>query len=216
MKTLKNITEAKVGQRISFSYLDGSTLGKIRQVDVAEVLHDRIIGTDVDTQETHQYLRDKAMMIVPVDVDIHLPAEAACEVNPETNSTTRVRHSYISFPDARNLLHQQIDTLNGEDLAEVLAEVQGEDNATFNAANGQVVLERDVLVPHCEPTINLNVPDNTPDNAADIDWVNEDGIRLTTTFFHNRQAVRLYINTTEVSAENLIKEIAQHLGLTIS
>jgi hypothetical protein len=106
----------------------------------------------------------------------------------------------MSFIEARMTLHDAIDKLNGEDLAEVLAEVQGEDRARFDAPSGQVVLERDVVIPHCD-TIQLCAVNGA--QGVEVDWVNEDGESLTTTFPCS-------------DAESLIKEIAQHLGLTIS
>ena len=224
MKDLKSLADAKVGQRLSFAYYGGETPGRTRQVDVTEVLDDRIVGTDVEKRETRQYMFDKAAVVVVVhepvamvaaleaDLDENQPiaAEAACDVTVEPIPTTRVRRTPLSFPAARDLLHQQIDALNGDDLAEVLGEIQGDDRAKFDAANGQVVLERDVVLPHCV------VNDNAHTGAAGIDWVNEDGERITTTFLHDGDTVRLHSGSTEVSAESLVTEIAQHLGLTIS
>jgi hypothetical protein len=225
MNALKSLHEAQVGQRLSFSYYGGEHPGTTREVDVLEVRDDRIVGTDVDKQETRQYLFDKAAIIrvitpiAKVDalvadlddsyLDDNQPV-AAEEV--QSPPTTRVRSTRISFPEARRLLHQQIDTLDGEDLAEVLAEVQGEDRSLFDADNGAVVLEKDILVPHCE------VNDHAHRDAAGIDWVNEDGVRLTTTFLHDGSRVVLYQGNddNEITAENLITAIAQHLGLTIS
>ena len=222
MNALKSLAEAQVGQRLSFVYYGGETPGTARQVDVEEVRDDRIVGTDVVKQETRQYLFEKAAIIVVVtpiaqvdalvaDLDIHQPAEAACDVEPEAEAmpTTRVRRMPMSFPAARDRLHQQIEALNGEDLAEVLGEIEGEDRSRFDAESGQVILERDVLIPHCE------VNDGN-DKGASIDWVNEDGVRLTTTFFHNGDRVLLQEGDNYVTAEDLITKIAQHLGLTIS
>ena len=224
MKDLKSLAEAKVGQRLSFAYYGGETPGRTRQVDVTAVLDDRVIGEDVEKKEQRQYMFDKAAIVVVIhepvamvaaleaDLDENQPivAEAACDVTTEALPTTRVRRMPLSFELARDVLHQQIDALNGDDLAEVLGEIQGEDRAKFDAANGQVILERDVVLPHCI------VNDKAHTGAAGIDWVNEDGERITTTFLHDGDRVRLHLSDSEISAENLIREIATHLGLTIS
>lgn len=205
---MKSLVEAKVGQRLSFAYFGGSTPGAIREVDVEEVRDDRIVGVDVAKQKTRQYLADKAALIQvvsePAVVTPPLAAEAACDVE-----TVRVRRTTMSFLDARQRLHDQIDALNGEDLAEVLAEVDGQDRAVFDASNGVVVLEREVLIPHAE------VNDNAHREAAGIDWVNEDGDRLTTTFFHDGDKVRLFNGDNEVDAESLVSAIARHIGLNV-
>src|SRR5690554_6409130 len=131
---MRSFVEAKVGQRLSFAYFGGSTPGAIREVDVEEVRDDRIVGVDVAKQETRQYLADKAALIQvlsePAVVTPPLASDAAC---------VRVRRTPMSFLDARQRLHDQIDALNGEDLAEVLAEVDGQDRAVFDASNDVVV-----------------------------------------------------------------------------
>lgn len=211
MSALESLDKAQVGQRLSFAYYGGENPGTTRMVDVEEMRDDRMVGIDVDKQETRQYLFEKAAVVVVVDKPQPVAADAACEVTPEDSQpATRVRRMPISFPAARDLLHQQVDGLNGDDLAEVLAEIQGEDRARFDADSGQVILERDVLIPHCE------VNDKAHKDCAGIDWVNEDGVRLTTTFFHDEDKVRLYNGTEEVCVETLISDIARHLGLTIS
>lgn len=212
MSALKSLAEAKEGQRLSFAYYGGENPGTTRQVDVEEVKDDRIIGTDVDKQETRQYLFEKAAIVVVIDQpQPPIAAEAVCDVEHEyTAPTTRVRRMPMSFPAARDLLHQQIDALNGEDLAEVLAEVQGEDRARFDATSGQVMLERDVLIPHCV----VNQPAH--DGIACIDWLNEDGVALSTAFLVDNDTVLLQAANVELTAEEFIKEIAQHLGLTVS
>jgi len=211
MSALESLEEAKVGQRVSFAYYGGENPGTTRLVDVEEIRNDRIIGMDVTKQEKRQYLFTKAAVTVVVVDKPQAPvaAEAVCDM--ELEPATRVRRLPMDFTTARDLLHQQIDSLHGEDLAEVLAEIQGEDRATFDANSGQVIMERDVLVPHCE--VNM---DDGHCGAAGIDWVNEDGERLTTTFLHDGDAIRLFNTDNEVGAEILIAEIAQHLGLTIS
>ena len=223
MRDLKTLADARVGERLSFAYYGGSNPGMSRTVDVLEVLDDRIIGTDVAKDEQRQYLFDKAAIIVlihePIAMVDRLVAEASCDVelgelvaiaSVAKPITMRVRRRPLSFEDARQKLHDQIDTLNGEDLAECLAEIEGEDRGAFDSGTGEVTLETDVAIPHCEVNLNGHA------DAAGIDWLNEDGERITTTFLNEEGTIRLYLTNTEVTAENLIKEIAQHLGLTVS
>jgi hypothetical protein len=213
MSALKSLADAKPGQRLSFAYYGGSDFGTTRQVDVDEVLDDRILGTDVAKDEPRQYLFDKAAIVVVISEPQPVPAEAACDV-PVTDvlssPTTRVRRTPMSFVDARQRLHDQIDELNGEDLAEVLAEVDGMDRGQFDAPNGQVVLERDVLVPHC--TLNLT------SEVASVDWVNEDGVPLTivSSKAADDNHVELTANGEAVAAEDCVRKLAEHFGLTIS
>ena len=212
MKTLKSLADAEDGQRLSFAYYGGENSGGTRVVDVTSIGDDRMFGIDVAKNEPRQYLFENAALISIVERATPVAAEAACDVEPEAEAVvpTRVRRLPMSFPAARDLLHQQIEALNGEDLAEVLAEIQGEDRARFDATSGQVILERDVLIPHCV------VNDKAHNDAAGIDWVNEEGEALTTTFYHKDNRVLLFSDKDKVSAENLIREIARHLGLTIS
>jgi len=216
MRVLKSLAEAKIGQRLEFTYYGGENPGTIRTVDVTAVEDDRIRGMDLEKDEPRQYLFYKAARIKVVIECLRLTPELEAEhlvkqeAPTESLPTHRTRRLPLSFPAARDLLHQQIDSLNGEDLAEVLGEVQGEDRARFDAESGVVIMERDVLIPHCE------VSEKTLNGAACIDWVNEDGERFTTTFLHEGRKLHLMQDTTEVSAETLIKGIAQHLGLTIS
>lgn len=215
MRSLKSLAQAQVGQRLQFAYYGGTDVGAMRTVDVEEVSDDRVYGQDVDKGKPRQYMFDKAAMVQVVTeavVQAHVvAAEAACEVETVA-STTRVRRNVLSFVDARQRLHEQIDSLNAEDLAEVLAEVDGEDRGRFDSANGQVVLERDVMVPHT--VINDNGP---IDGAAGLDWINEDGERLTTTtLFNEDEQVGMFVGNEQVTAEQFVTRICEHLGLTVS
>jgi len=130
-RPVKSLAEVAPNQRVSFAYYGGENEGATRTVDVTEVSDDRIYGVDVDKQEPRQYLFDKAAIVLVLrEANEPEPAEAATEVEPpvadvvnEPPATTRVRRTCLSFIEARQRLHDQIDTLNGEDLAEVLAEV---------------------------------------------------------------------------------------------
>jgi hypothetical protein len=221
MRSLKSLALAQVGQRLQFTYYGGTDVcgiflsNALRIVDVEEVGDDRIFGQDVDKGEPRQYMFDKAAMVqVVTEAVVQAPvvaAEAACDA-PEPAADTRVRRTVLSFVDARQRLHDQIDELNAEDLAEVLAEVDSEDRFTFDADNGQVVLERDVFVPHA--VINDNGPIA---GVSSLDWVNEDGERLnTSTLFNDEERVGLFVGAQQVTAEEYITQIAQHLGLTVS
>ena len=124
--------------------------------------------------------------------------------------TTRVRRKTMSFVDARQRVHDQIDAINGEDLAEVLAEIDGHDRAEFHQGSGQVIVEDDVCIPHC--TLNMGCHPS----AAGIDWVNEEGDTINSVTLNNNGNIELYLNNKQVTAEEIIRGIAQHLGLTIS
>jgi hypothetical protein len=210
MSVLKSLADAKVGQQVMFAYYGGENPGAMRTVLVGEVQEDRIIGTDLDKQETRQYLFEKAAIIEVVkepiapDENQRPPvAEAACDV--EAEPTTRVRRTPLSFIDARKALHDSIDKLNGDELAEVLAEVQGEDRARFDAPSGQVVLEKDVVIPHCES------------GHMGTEWVNEDGERIKTNTIIDLDGIVTWCCDGERhTAENFLRKISQHMGLTIS
>jgi len=126
------------------------------------------------------------------------------------NETTRVRRQHISFVDARQRIHDQIDELNGEDLAEVLAEIDGHDRAEFDVVTAEVIVEDDVCVPHC--LLNMECHPS----IAGIDWVNEEGEVVTSMTTHNDGNIKLQLDDNLVTAEQMITLIAQHLGLTIS
>jgi len=171
---------------------------------------------DVDKQEPRQYLFDKAAIVLVLrEANEPEPAEAATEVEPpvadvvnEPPATTRVRRTCLSFIEARQRLHDQIDTLNGEDLAEVLAEVEGEDRGCFDAANGQVVVERDVPIPYCKL--------NMFGDIVGVEWVNEDGEGMTTvTSSHDDLNVTIELDGEVTNAEDVVRKLAQHFGLTV-
>jgi len=204
---MQTLADAKVGQRVQFAYYGGSNIGDLRLVDVQEVFSDRIVGLDVCKDKIRHYLFAKAEMVSLVEPE---PAEAACDAIVEPKATTRMHSHPISFPDARDLLHDQIDALNGDDLAEVLAEINGDDHGRFDATSGVVVLERQVLIPHCKVNMHAH------QGAAGVDWINEGGNILTTTFFNTDTKLVLFVGDNEVTAEELITSLSQHLGLTIA
>ncbi len=208
---MNSLRDARVGQRVSFAYNGGSTPGTVREVYVQEVQDDRIVGV-LPNSNVRQYLFEKATMVILVS-ELPTPAEAACNVDPTEVidlPTHRVRSIERTFVEARQRLHEEIDLMNGEDLTEVLVEVDGEHSGQFDANAGMVVVERNVLVPHCI------VNPYGHRKGTGIDWVNEDGNTFTTTFFNDNGKVRLYSGGNEVTAETIVQEIAQHLDLTIT
>jgi len=210
MHVLKSLAEAQAGQVVSFTYYGGSSPGSIRTVMVTDVRDDRIVGDDYDRKEPRQFLFERASLpkVIEEVPEAPIAAEAACDESAIITPSTRVRRTPMSFAQARQRLHEQIDALTGEDLAEALAEVDGEDRGTFDASNGQVILERDVPIPHA--VLNMNAQ---PD-AVGLDWVNEDGDRLTTVTRLDGDTVRLFVGESEVHAETFISDIAEHFGLT--
>lgn len=206
---MKSLVEATVGQRLSFCYYGGSKPGTFRVVEVTEVLDDRIRGIDEAKEEHREYLVDKATLItvLPPDVVPVPVAEAACDEPVDLNPTTRVCQTTLSFVDARQHLHDQIDELCGEDLAEVLAEIDGKDRARFDADQGIVVLEQDVPIPHCR--LNQTATDDT----AGIDWVNENGDTVTSVSTYNGKEVVFLLDGEPVTPEELVVELFDHLDL---
>lgn len=206
MRTLKSLAMAEVGQRLQFAYYGGTDIGAARTVDVEEVGEDRIYGTDVAKGEPRWYMFDRAASVQVVAeaptysvTDKPAPAaDAACNVSPvEPSTSTCVRCKAMSFVEARQRLHEQIDNLNGEDLAEVLAEVDGEDRGRFD--NGRVILERDVFVPHYKVT----------DDG--IEFVNEDGIAV----LLHVDGDNVLVDGDELSVNQIICCLGNHLGLTV-
>jgi len=204
---MKSLAEAQVGQVLSFIYYGGSNPGTQREAEVLEVHADRILGQDLAKGEPRNYLFDKATMIEVVgDCSPEVVvAEAACDVE-NTPSDTRIKTTRMPFQSAREALHQNISELNGEELSEVLAEVEGFDGGKFDAASGEVVLEQVVQVPHC--TLNLE------GDVAGINWVNEDGDILTTVTTTDNDRVYLSVDGEEATAEQAVSKLSQHLGLT--
>ena len=207
---MKSLVEAQVGQRLHFAYYGGSNPGIFRVVEVQEVKDDRIIGTDeAKPEHPREYLVDKAALItvLPPDV-VPIPvAEAACDEPVDLNPTTRVRQTTLSFVDARQRLHDQIDKLCGEDLAEVLAEVDGKDRARFDTDQGVVVMEQNVRIPYCK----LN--QTATDYAVGIDWVNENGGIVTSVSTYDGKEVVFLLNGEPVTPEELVVELFDHLNL---
>jgi len=209
---MKTLAEAKVGQRLNFAYWGGSNPGKFRTVEVTKVGEDRIFGIDEEKEADRQYLFEKAGIIeVLSEPKPAAPKPEVGELVPML-PTHRIRSNTMSFPAARDLLHQQIEELSGEDLAEVLAEIQGEDKGTFDAKTGEVTVERAVAIPHVRVNMNGN------SQAASIDWVDEEGNAITTTTYMDGQdkSITLLVGNDEVTAEEYITRIAKHFDLTIS
>ena len=198
IRGLKSLAEAKPGQVVSFAYYGGSNVGAVREVRVTEVLDDRIVGIDLAKDGLRQYLFDNAALVKLIS-DVQL--------EPSTVVKPGIRTQRISFDHARQVLYQHIDSLTAEELAEVTAEVCGANHGSFDSATHEVILETEAVVPHCE----LN--DHAHRDAAGLDWVNQNGDRLTTTFFHDSDNVRFFCGNDETDAESIIKMIAEHFGL---
>ena len=122
----------------------------------------------------------------------------------------------IPFVEARKLLHTQIDNLTGEDLAEVLATIRGDDDGTFNAQTGTITLYQQVITPHCRVYIRPDPPLNHA--TISIHWINQDNACLKTDFIQDEGDIyQIYDDgsDTKITAEDLIRHIAKHFGLTI-
>jgi len=196
-RLLDCLSQAEVGQEVTFNYHGGSTPGEARTVRVMAsttdaLLSEHMLGLDIVQNEICDYRFDRASDVYIITDDKPVP-------------NIRVRHTTHTFVEARKRLHNQIDELNGEDLAEILAEIEGDDNGNFDASTGEVTLLRSVLIPHCK----LNA------DKAGLDWVNEDGEVLTSQWQFLNNAVRLYLEDNEVPPVEFACKLFQHLGLTI-
>ena len=198
---MNRLEDALIGQRLSFVYDGGSTPGVTRVVDVIEVQFDRILGIDIGRSvdnamaETRQYLfslaRNVEVLAAPVPV-----------VEPVDNSFgTRVVRETMSFINARQELQDRIDTMTGEELADALQLSSNVDRVTFE--NGELSLERDVTVPHCV----LN-------GDSGLNWVNTNGDAMVFVCVGGEGHITLEINDEEVSAEDCVRKLSQHMGLT--
>ncbi len=187
MRRVDNLLCLREGELASFVYYGGENPGTLRTVRVSRVGKDRIVGCDVAKDDTLRvYLYDKA-------ADIKVLAEAR-----EAEPTTRMRETRIGFDVARDSVHEDIDSLNAEDLAEVAAEMKGFMRGTFDINTHEVVLEEEVVIPHFDPI------------GRGFDIVNEDNERLPITF-----DMELLIDNKPVTPEEMVRQIAEHLGLTI-
>jgi len=198
MRAVNSLREVKVGQRISLRYYGGENPGCERKVDVASVSDDRIVGTDIEKQEQRQYLFEKAASIFilsPVNVTLN-----------NANTGVREKRTSLSFADVRGELQDHINSLSGEDLAEVYAEMNGKDKGEFNAESGLVTVVEMVPAPKVNCTFNAD------GDAVEIDWFNEDGKHVGTCV--NMDGT-LEVHMNKVSAETFIRTIAEHIGLTI-
>lgn len=197
---LKHLNEAKPGDRVEFVYDGGSNPGTSRTIIVQRVLSDRIWGLDVAKNEHRQYLFDR------------VNSESCVAILTPAVQKTRTKSTVLSFIDARSKLHDQIDSLTGEDLAEALAIMSGEDRGTFDTANSQVIIERDVAMPHCRVNNEYKYDGVT---VPALEYINEDGEVLTTATIHDidKDEVFLIIDESLYGAEIFIEIIAKHLGI---
>ena len=201
-RTLKSLADTKVGQIVQFAYYGGTKPGEVRRAEVNEVKTDRIMGRDIAKDEPRQYLFDQAALITVIE---EAPAVVIGTTDIEVvTPPTRVRRTPLSFPNARQRLHDQIDALDGDDLAEILGEVDGANRSRFNELTGQVILEVDLIEPHCVV--------NTTGDVAGINWTNEDGDVLTTVTATKpgTDKIELFIGETEVGPEEFVRQLTNH------
>lgn len=203
MNGLKSLADAQPGNRVSFVYYGGTDVGGERVVDVEEVRDDRIVGTDTVKGEVRQYVFDKAACVQLLPTPIEVPAPAPeTEVGPLENVEPgiRTRVTNIPFPQARDMLVREIQSLNAEDLAEVLAEFRGDTRGHFDATTGEIIVERDVPA----PTFVIDLGSYT--------IVNEESESMVLT----SEGSDVTVDGEVVDPEQMVRKIAKHLGLTIA
>jgi hypothetical protein len=120
--SIKKLTDAQVGQRISFMYLGGTNPGAVRHVEVVEVLGDRIVGVDLDKDALRVFMVDKAVMI---------------EVLPDKPAVAP--RKLFTKEQAREMVRTYIDSLNGPELANVLGACHDCVDATYDESGNITV-----------------------------------------------------------------------------
>ena len=174
------LSECEAGQTVSFNYDGGSTPGRLRVVKIDKVCDDMLLGTDQEIDESRWFVFAKAR-------NVRL-------VGP------RVRKQKMSFVEARDRLHEQIDELDAEGLVEVMVQLEGHDRGYFDVDKAQVVLEIDVH----EPKFNLC------SNGFTIS--NEDGECTTIQFDVCNGRVTAKVDGEEVTPEEMVEQLTTHLS----
>jgi len=118
-------------------------------------------------------------------------------------NTRRIKQTHFTFADARTRLSQQINALNGEDLAEALAEVDGANKGTFNPSTGQVTIEKEVFIPHFRIT--------TTHGTVRFIVINEEGKEWFLDLPQNNPSF-----ISGMSPELVAKKILNHIGVDIT
>ena len=186
---LNKLTDAQVGQTLQFTYFGGSNPGAQRLVKVEEVRDDRIVGVDLDKDALRIFLADKAAGITVM------------QPQPQTTKPAQLKGKLFSTNSARNALHEYIETLEGQDLADVLCECQGGIEAVCDDC-GNIVIQH-------EPDARLNVTE------AQFTIFNDDDVEMVIGRKH-------YDDTLVVDGHDVddpyefARLLCEHLGLTIA
>lgn len=143
MRPLQSLEQARVGETVAFVYFGGSTpAGGNRSVTITDMLEDRIIGTDNHKSETRSYLFVHALEVSVTKERYILPiAEAVCEsVAPVVPTGLRHITEDVSFVDVQGELHDAINELTIEELADVARDFGGHDTCEANSSTGLITL----------------------------------------------------------------------------
>ncbi|MCK9351114.1 MAG: hypothetical protein M0P44_07850 [Clostridiales bacterium] len=186
---LNKLTDAQVGQTIEFTYFGGSNPGVQRLVKVEEVRDDRIVGVDLDKDALRIFLADKAAGITVMQPTTKAPEPAQLKGKLFTPNT------------ARNALHEYIDTLEGQDLADVLCECQGGMNAVCDDC-GNIVIQ------HAPPTLE------TTEEGFTI--YNDEGAAMYVGRAPHDDKVVVVDDEQVNDPYDLAHRLCKHLGLTIA
>ena len=189
MRQVARLTNCKVGQTIEFIYHGGTEVGGRRRVKVTEVETDRIRGTIGNNNMMRCYLNHKAGQVTI--------AKEAREVTPGM----RVQEETMGFVQARTELVKNIELMDGETLARLLADVNGGKDSSYRADTGEVTIEYEVPQSHFEVAIG--------DTRCSIYVVNSDNKTLEFSFWSDNDT---FVNGDIVTPEELLSKLSSHLG----
>jgi len=190
------LSEAKVGDRVSFIYYGGSNPGTRRTVDVKEVGVDRIYGVDVNKEKERQFLFSESAI---VRLEPAMP-ETVADIQVEERPTKVNTHSE-SFVSARSRIIDMIDSLNGEDLAELVSQIDGDGDSesTFDEMTGQITTTTKEYISYFRSS------------ADGVDIVNKEGKVMSMVLLVDGG---IAIDNMSFSPDHLAVELSRHLGLT--
>jgi hypothetical protein len=119
------LTDAIKGQCLSFVYYGGSTPGSERHARVEEVYDDSILAYDLDKMATRRFANKEASNV---------------QLIPVMPTPSNMVEERSGFDDIRRALHEQINNLNGEDLARACKSAGLCEDAVFDQSTGEVVM----------------------------------------------------------------------------
>lgn len=201
MQTL-HATDVKVGDTIEFYYYGGTQHGALRRVKVEQVDLDLLLvkGTDLNKDAPRCYNFGKMSTCKLI--------ERPTITTPMTETATQ--RLTMDFFEAREKLHAQVDAMTGEDLAEVLAEVEGADKGEFvvdsDTGRNYVALEvqKEVPVAHFRM--------NETDDTIDIQVVNDRGEIAVMNGVVSDNGFVMLLDNEVVTPDEFAQKLSAHLS----